>query len=129
MAMHNFRPRQTARAQRLRREPTEAEATLWKHLNRRQLGGYKFSRQIPVGPFVCDFMCRSAKLVVEVDGGQHGPARDASRERFLQAEGFRIVRFWNNDVLANVEGVLTTILRALHDSPPPAPPASGRGEK
>jgi very-short-patch-repair endonuclease len=120
-----FRERPTARAQELRRSLTDAERRLWRHLSRRQLGGWKFSRQMPVGPFVCDFLCREAKLVVEVDGGQHDlqQARDAARSRFLKGEGYRVIRFWNHDVLGNVEGVLLTILSALEASPP----ACGRG--
>ena len=82
---------------------------------------------MPVGPFTCDFMRREAKVVVEVDGGQHGPLRDAARDRLIEADGYRVLRFWNNDVLGNIEGVLLSILRALQDCPPPAPPARGRG--
>ena len=78
-----FKPRPTARERELRNNATDAEKLLWRHLSRRQLGGYKFSRQMPVGPFVCDFMCREARLVVEADGGQHGAARDAARTRFI----------------------------------------------
>jgi very-short-patch-repair endonuclease len=125
--MPHFRRRQTALAQKLRNNATDAEALLWRHLSRRQLGGYKFSRQMPVGPFVCDFMCREARLVVEVDGGQHGPGRDWSRDRLIEDEGYRVIRFWNNEVLGNTEAVLLTILAALRDRPPPPPPASGRG--
>ena len=127
MAMPDFRPRQTQLAQQLRNNATDAEKLLWRRLSRRQLGGYKFSRQMPVGPFTCDFMCREAKLVIEVDGGQHGALRDAARDRLIEADGFRVLRFWNNEVLGNTEGVLLSILRVLQDGPPPAPPAGGRG--
>ncbi len=127
MAMPDFRPRQTALAQKLRRTATDAEKSLWLRLSRRQLGGYKFSRQMPLGPFVCDLMCREAKLVVEVDGGQHGPGRDLARDRLISDEGYRVLRFWNHEVLENVDGVLLTILRAFQGGPPPPPPASGRG--
>jgi very-short-patch-repair endonuclease len=125
-----FKPRPTARAQQLRNNATDAERHLWRHLSRRQLGGHKFSRQMPVGPFICDFMCREAALVVELDGGQHArdEARDSARTQYIEAEGFRVLRFWNNDVLGNTDGVLQAILRALKATPPPAPPASGRGE-
>jgi very-short-patch-repair endonuclease len=124
-----FKPRPTMRAQELRNNATDAERKLWQHVSRRQLGGYKFSRQMPLGPFICDFMCREAKLVVELDGGQHGDRveQDASRTRFLETGGYRVIRFWNNDVLGNVDGVLQTILEALGNAPPPTPPASGRG--
>ena len=109
----------------MRRNLTDAEKYLWRHLSRRQLGGYKFSRQIPVAGFVCDFVCREAKLVVELDGGQHDrqAASDASRSRMIGDEGYRVIRFWNHDVLGNVEGVLQAILAALQTSPP----ACGRG--
>ena len=129
MAMPDFRPRQTQLAQQLRNNATDAEKLLWRRLSRRQLGGYKFSRQMPVGPFTCDFMCREAKLVIEVDGGQHGALRDAARDRLIEADGFRVLRFWNNEVLGNTDGVLLSILRVLQDGPPPAPPASGRGAR
>jgi very-short-patch-repair endonuclease len=127
--MPDFRPRPTALAQSLRNHATDAERHFWRHLSRRQLRGYKFSRQMPIGPFVCDFLCRDAQLVVEIDGGQHdrNADRDASHTHYLEAEGFRVIRFWNNDVLENVEGVLTSILGALQAGPPPTPPAGGRG--
>jgi very-short-patch-repair endonuclease len=112
--MPTFRPRPTKRAQQLRNNSTDAERRLWRRLSRRQLEGLKFSRQMPVGPFICDFMCRERRLVVEVDGGQHAEsARDAGRTAFLEAEGFRVIRFWNNDVLGNIDGVLQIIAEAL----------------
>src|SRR5688500_962083 len=112
MAMVTFKPRPTKLAQRLRNNATDAERHLWGQLNRRQLGGYKFSRQIPVGPFVCDFMCREARLVVELDGGQHDERaqKDELRTEYIEAEGYRVLRFWNNEVLGHTEGVLATIL-------------------
>ena len=124
-----FKPRPTMRAQELRNNATDVERRLWQHLSRRQLGGFKFSRQMPVGPFICDFMCRERKLVVELDGGQHGEKieEDASRTRFIEAEGFRVIRFWNNDVLSNVEGVLQTVLEALPDRPTPSPSRKREG--
>ena len=86
---------------------------------------------MPVGPYICDFMCREAKLVIEVDGGQHDERalQDAQRTAFIESQGFRVVRFWNNDVLADTDGVLMRILGIIGSSPPPAPPASGRGDK
>jgi very-short-patch-repair endonuclease len=112
--MPQFRPRATKRAQQLRNSATEPERRLWRHLSRRQLEGYKFSRQMPVGPFICDFMCRERQLIIELDGGQHADStRDASRTAFLEAEGYRVVRFWNNDVLSNTQGVLQVIAEAL----------------
>ena len=112
--MPQFRPRQTKRAQNLRNNATDAERRLWLHLRARQLEGFKFSRQMPVGPFICDFMCRERRLIVELDGGQHADnASDARRTEFLEAEGYRVIRFWNNDVLENVDGVLQVIAEAL----------------
>jgi very-short-patch-repair endonuclease len=112
--MPEFRPRPTNRAQKLRNNATDAERRLWQHLSRRQLESFKFSRQIPVGPFVCDFVCREKKLIVEVDGGQHAEiSRDAARTAFLKAQGYRVIRFWNNDVLGNMDGVLQTIAAHL----------------
>ena len=84
-----------------------------------------------MGPFVCDFICRECRLLVEVDGGHHDArqSQDASRTRYLEAKGYRVLRFWNNEVLENIEGVLTVILQTLESRPPPAPPAGGRGGK
>ncbi len=101
-------------ARRLRANPTDAEIRLWSRLRRKHLDGFRFRRQHPMGPYVVDFFCPEAKLVVEVDGGQHADsASDAVRTRWLEAGGHRVIRFWNNDVLANTEGVLLTILGAL----------------
>lgn len=122
--------RPTVRAQQLRRDMTEIELMLWQQLQGRRLDGLKFSRQMPVGPYICDFMCRTIGLVVEVDGGQHGEAAayDAVRTRFIESEGFRVLRFWNNELLENMEGVLTRIVETARTMPTPQPPpASGRG--
>ena len=99
-------------ARKLRRTPTDAEMRLWSRLRRKQLEGFRFRRQHPLGPFVVDFFCAAAKLIVEVDGGQHANDGDA-RTRWLEARGYRVIRFWNNAVLANTEGVLSTILGTL----------------
>jgi very-short-patch-repair endonuclease len=127
--MVEFRRRPTLIAQKLRNTATDAERLLWRHLSRRQLGGYKFSRQMPVGPYICDFMCRQAQLAIEVDGGQHDAREriDQARTKYLAREGFRVLRFWNNEVLENTEGVLIRILQAL-DSPPPQPLPQAGGE-
>ena len=123
--MTTFRPRATKRAQSLRNNATEAERLLCSALRNRQLAGIKFSRQIPIGPYICDVVSRELRVVIEVDGGQHAQSRlDEARTAFLEASGFRVIRFWNNDVLENLEGVLAAILNAL---PTPTPPASGRG--
>jgi len=93
---------------------TDAERKLWLALRDRRLAGFKFRRQVPVGPFIVDFLCYHARLVIEVDGGQHAEsARDARRDQWLEANDFRVLRFWNNDVLTNTEGVLTVILDSL----------------
>src|SRR5579863_525367 len=94
-------------ARKLRANSTDAEMRLWSRLRRKQLDGFRFRRQQPLGNYVVDFFCPEAKLIVEVDGGQHAEsASDDVRTRWLEARGDRIVRFWNNDVLANTEGVL-----------------------
>ncbi|MCC7049503.1 MAG: endonuclease domain-containing protein [Alphaproteobacteria bacterium] len=107
----------TSRARVLRRDSTDAERAMWRLLRSRRLVGHKFRRQLPIGPYIADFACFEGKLVVELDGGQHGIAiaRDAARTRAIERHGFRVVRFWNNDVLANPEGVLTMILQALEE--------------
>jgi very-short-patch-repair endonuclease len=95
---------------------------LWYFLRNRQLAGFKFRRQIPIGPYVADFVCVEAQLIVELDGGQHAEQvqRDQARTRYLVALGFRVLRFWNNDVLAQTESVLIMIVEALR-SPGPSP--------
>jgi len=103
---------------------------LWVYISRRQVAGLKFSRQIPIGPFICDFVSRSAKVVVELDGGQHdeNEGRDRERTAYIEGMGFHVVRFWNNEVLENIDAVVSRIELALRNPPPPSPPASGRGE-
>src|SRR5690242_16569099 len=106
----------TERARRLRANSTKAELRLWRHLRARTLMGHKFVRQEPVGPYIVDFVCREQRLVIEVDGGQHATdKRDAIRDRWLAEHRYRVLRFWNNDVLGNTEGVLETIAAALPD--------------
>ncbi|HEY8615367.1 endonuclease domain-containing protein [Phenylobacterium sp.] len=108
------RKRQRDRARALREDDTEAEARLWAVLRDRRLGGWKWRRQVPVGPFIADFMCEAAGLVVELDGGQHAEqeAYDARRTAALERAGFRVIRFWNSQVLENRDGVCLTILNA-----------------
>ena len=130
MGMPDAPRRPTKRAQDLRNNATDCERLLWIELRQRRLNGFKFSRQIPVGPFICDFVCRRAMLVIEVDGGQHNAnlEGDESRTRILERAGYRVIRFWNNDVTDNLEGVLTTIGEALTACPPPNPLPAGEGE-
>ncbi len=99
-------------ARELRRDGTEAERYLWNRLRSRQLGGFKFRRQATVGPYIADFLCVEARLIIEADGGQHTVDSDAKRAAYLKAQGLRVLRFWNNDILQNPEGVLETILEA-----------------
>jgi very-short-patch-repair endonuclease len=96
------------RARRWRKNLTDAERRLWSKLRRRQLDGFRFRRQVPLGPYFVDFLCIEERLIIEVDGGQHAveQAADAKRTAWLEGEGFRVVRFWNNDVLANADGVI-----------------------
>src|SRR6516165_528586 len=104
-----------ARARTLRREMTEAEKRLWQTLRSRQTEGYRFRRQVPIGGFIADFVCHQARLIVEIDGGQHDPSSEAetTRTRFLEAEGYRVLRFGNNVVLDNPEGVRAAIAEKL----------------
>ncbi|MBU1189630.1 MAG: endonuclease domain-containing protein [Gammaproteobacteria bacterium] len=108
-------PNSTTRARRLRTQMTDAEQRLWRHLRARQMLGYKFRRQHPIGPFVADFACLQAGLVIEVDGGQHGEleTEDARRTRYLNRQGFRVLRFWNHEVLQHTDACLEMILQAL----------------
>src|SRR5438132_1340293 len=101
-------------ARRLRRNLTDAERSLWQNLRDRQLDGVKFRRQHPVGPYVLDFFCEAHKLAIELDGGQHAETlqRDSVRSEWLESQGLRVIRFWNNDVLANLPAVLETIRTA-----------------
>jgi very-short-patch-repair endonuclease len=102
------------KARRLRRDSTIVEMQLWLAIRSRRLEGFKFVRQDAVGPCIVDFVCRERKLIVEVDGGQHADSNsDRVRDAYLASEGFRVLRFWNNDVLSNKEDVLTAILSAL----------------
>jgi very-short-patch-repair endonuclease len=100
-------------ARTLRRQSTDAENRLWYYLRGRRLEGVKFVRQFPIGPHVADFACRELHVVIEVDGGQHTPEADAPRTQIIEVFGYRVLRFWNNDVLQNTEGVLETIRHEL----------------
>lgn len=112
----------TAKARRLRETMTDAERRLWLLLRDRRLDGYKFRRQHPIGRFIVDFACVDVGLVIEVDGGQHcGNKADEERTKWLESQGWRVVRFWNNDVLTNIEGVAESILLALRAEESPSP--------
>jgi very-short-patch-repair endonuclease len=128
-------------ARNLRREMTDAEKLLWRHLRMKQFEGYKFRRQHPLGKYIADFVCLDAGLILEVDGGQHAEqlVDDADRTQWLDTKGFRVMRFWNNEVLENIEGVKLAIWNCLLElqspsQPPPAnvvelipPPLQGEG--
>ncbi|HEV7491849.1 MAG TPA: endonuclease domain-containing protein [Rhodanobacteraceae bacterium] len=120
----------TARA--LRTNSSDAERCLWRFVRNRQLGGYRFRRQMPMGHYIVDFVCLRARLVVELDGGQHADRQleDLERTRHLARAGFRVLRFWNNEMLRETEAVLESILGALRQAcPHPSPlPQAGEGE-
>ena len=102
------------RARALRSRMTDAERKLWYALRDRRFADFKFRRQVPVGPFIADFVCFDARLVIELDGGQHADSlHDKRRDRWLAANEFQVMRFWNNDILSNLEGVLTLLAQAL----------------
>jgi very-short-patch-repair endonuclease len=104
-------------ARRLRREATDVENLLWQRLRGRRLGGFKFRRQATVGERVADFLCAEKRLIVELDGGQHSVEADAARTAYLERLGYRVVRFWNNEVNENLEGVLSAILAECEGLP------------
>ena len=105
-------------ARKLRQTSTVPEVKLWQHLRDRRFMGLKFRRQYPVGPYVVDFVCFEPKLIVEVDGGQHlENARDLIRDKYFERRGYRVLRYWNNDVHSNLDGVLITIAGAIDPSP------------
>ena len=112
--------RKTQRARELRQGQTVAEWKLWQVVRDRRLGGFKFKRQVTIGPFIADFACKLHRLVVELDGSQHaGQAPyDEARTKFLEASGYRVLRFWNNDVLDNIEGVIEVIQSLLLETRP-----------
>ena len=128
-------PTNRQRAQEMRRFATPAERALWQGLRRRTLGAY-FRRQFPIGPYILDFYCHAARLVVEVDGETHAdPASDRKRNDWLTRRGLKVLRLWNNDVLENLSGVLQAIGAEIQSAtesearaPSPVPCRSGRGE-
>jgi len=122
-------PEYVRRSRQLRADMTEAELKLWSRLSRGQLNGWKFHRQVPIGAYFVDFLCLEGRLIVEVDGSQHLDQQlqyDSERDAWLQSQGFKVLRFWNNQVLAETEGVLASILQGL--TPPPDPLPQGEGE-
>ena len=122
-----MRERLTPMARSLRRRETNSEEKLWHELRGRNLDGWKFKRQAPRGPYVVDFLCVDARLVIEIDGIQHNDPKprmlDARRTHFLKRQVLRVLRFSNSDVLDKIEGVLDEIYRALGEAPAPSPGA------
>ncbi len=131
-----------SRARSLRRDSTNAERIIWEALRAHRMKGASFRRQTPIGPYIADFVCHSASLIIEIDGGQHfsaeGAAKDARRTAFPRTTGYRVLRFNNHDVLRNRAGALETIASALDQSPSLALPrkrgresaqASGEGKR
>jgi very-short-patch-repair endonuclease len=126
---------QVARARTLRHDASDAENLPWRHLRGRQLANLKFRRQHELGPYIVDLVCDEARLIVEADGGQHAAQieADARRTAWLEARGYRVLRFWNNEILANPTGVLEVIRRValerIGDPPPPHPNPLPEGER
>jgi very-short-patch-repair endonuclease len=116
-------------AKALRANTTGAEDILWRHLRRLEVRGSHFRRQVPIGPYVADFACLKERLIIEVDGSQHGEdanaRRDEDRTRWLNSEGYRVLRFWNNDVMSKTEAVMEAIHAATAVTPPRLPQGAG----
>ncbi len=125
--------RERLRARTLRREMTEAEKHIWKELRAHRFQAASFRRQVPIGAYIVDFLCLRARLVVEIDGGQHASTRaqrDQVRDAWLRAQGFIILRFWNNDIFSNLEGVLERISDIIARAPPSLTlPRKGGGDR
>jgi very-short-patch-repair endonuclease len=124
-------PPQRRLARAMRAAPTEAERKLWWHLRHRiPLLGTHFRRQVRIGPYIADFACHARRIVIEVDGGQHDRSvADEKRTKVLEASGYRVLRYWNNDVLSNIDGVLEDIVSAITTTPTPNPSPQGGGEQ
>ena len=121
------------RARELRNSPTEPERRLWRILRSSQLNGFKFRRQVGIPPFIADFLCPAKALIVEVDGWTHEPVVDARRDALLKRRGYTTLRFTNEDVMHNIDGVFTVIVDTLISLPdrwphPPSPSPKGEGE-
>jgi very-short-patch-repair endonuclease len=125
-------PINKTRARAMRLLPTEAERKLWWHLRHRlQLPASHFRRQVRLGRYIVDFASHGLRIVIELDGGQHAvqSKRDATRSKFLESEGYRVLRFWNNEVLTNIDGVLEMIQSAILATLTPTPPHKGEGKE
>ncbi len=115
-------------ARRLRRDATDVEQRFWLAVRDRRLAGFKFRRQATIGPFIVDFLCVERRLVVELDGGQHDGATDAARTAWLEGRGYHVIRFWNQEVIENFDGVLQAVSAALIRRPPSPNPLPQAGE-
>jgi very-short-patch-repair endonuclease len=111
----------------MRSTPTNAEHRLWQIPRAKRLSGYKFKRQVPIDSYIADFVCLRERLIIEADGGQHDSQTDARGGAYLKRRGFRVLRFWNNDIFNNEEGVIASIIDALAGPLPSPSPAEGRG--
>jgi len=122
-------------AKQLRKQSTDTERLLWQYLRNKQLKGLKFRRQQPIGNYIADFVCFEKKMIIELDGGQHTISkhrqRDIKRDEWFERQGYKILRFWNNEVLTNIEGVLEEIMERCLNHPPlnPLPSREGKREK
>ncbi len=114
-------------ARSLRQNTTAAERAIWHAVRDRRLGGLEIRRQVSIGPFVVDFACVDARLAAEIDGGQHGPESGGRRTACIRSTGYEVVRFWNNDALQNLDGVLETLLDQLRVRTLTQPSSRGRG--
>ena len=116
-------------SRKLRRQATDVEHLLWSHLRARQLAGFKFRRQVVIEPYIVDFVCFGARLIIEADGGQHLERNESDTRRtvYLESLGYRVIRFWNNEILEHTDAVLEQIQRVLINIPSPRPSPGGRG--
>lgn len=121
--MARYKPQTLKQARRLRRNMTPQERLLWTRLRDRQLAGHKFRKQQPIGSYIADFVCQQKKLIVEADGSQHcDSGHDVTRDQWLKKQGYSVLRYWNNEINENLEGVLENILEALSVDPSPTSP-------
>ncbi|HYC03398.1 MAG TPA: DUF559 domain-containing protein [Azospirillaceae bacterium] len=110
--MRSYEEHATSRARNLRRRQTLGEGLLWREIRNHRLGGLKFRRQAPVGPYIADFLCSDLKLIVEADGAHHSPEKDFARDKWLKVNGYRVLRFANTEIMHNMDGVLRMIAAA-----------------
>ena len=123
-------PPQRRLARAMRAALTDAERKLWWHLRHRiSTPRTHFRRQVRIGRYIADFVCHARRIVIEVDGGQHESAADEKRTKDIEAHGYRVLRYWNNDVLSNIDGVLEDIVSAITTTPTPNPSPQGGGEQ